>query len=112
MEIAFQFSQRHVFRPRAISEGYPAFSFAWRLVSVTTLGWMLDFRPKLFDALRGYNRATFLSDLAAGVTVRAVAFPLAIGFGIASRVEPPRRLSAAIIAGFVISALVGRHLRW
>jgi len=68
---------------------------------------MLDFRPKLFDALRGYDRATFLSDLAAGVTVGVVALPLAIGFAIASGVEPSRGLWTAIIAGFVISALGG-----
>jgi len=29
------------------------------------------FRSKLFEALRGYDRATFFSDLAAGVTVGA-----------------------------------------
>ena len=68
---------------------------------------MLVFRPKLFDALHGYNRATFLSDLAAGVTVGVVALPLAIGFAIASGVEPSRGLWTAIIAGFVISALGG-----
>jgi sulfate permease, SulP family len=68
---------------------------------------MFVFRPKLFDALRDYNRATFLSDLAAGVTVGVVALPLAIGFAIASGVEPSRGLWTAIIAGFVISALGG-----
>jgi len=62
---------------------------------------MLEFRPKLSDALRGYDRATFLSDLAAGVTIGVVALPLAIGFAIASGVEPSRGLWTAIIAGFV-----------
>lgn len=42
------------------------------------------FRPKLFDTFRDYNRAAFLSDLAAGGTVGVVALPLAIGFGIAN----------------------------
>lgn len=65
------------------------------------------FRPKLFDALRGYDRSTFFSDLAAGVTVGVVALPLAIGFAIASGVEPARGLWTAIIAGFLISALGG-----
>src|SRR5947207_2890099 len=65
------------------------------------------FRPKLFEALRGYDRATFLSDLAAGVTVGVVALPLAIGFGIASGVTPGQGLWTAIIAGFLISALGG-----
>src|SRR5438093_12579048 len=65
------------------------------------------FRPKLFEALRGYDRATFLSDLAAGVTVGVVALPLAIGFGIASGVTPAQGLWTAIIAGFLISAVAG-----
>ena len=68
---------------------------------------MLNFRPKLFESLRGYDRATFLSDLAAGVTVGVVALPLAIGFAIASGVEPSRGLWTAIIAGFVISIMGG-----
>src|SRR5712671_5706502 len=65
------------------------------------------FRPKVLDALRGYDRATFLADLAAGVTVGIVALPLAIGFGIASGVTPGQGLWTAIIAGFLISALGG-----
>ena len=68
---------------------------------------MLVFRPKLVDALRGYDRTIFWSDLTAGVTVGLVALPLAIGFAIASGVEPSRGLWTAIIAGFVISALGG-----
>ena len=68
---------------------------------------MLVFRPKILDALREYNRATFLSDLAAGITVGVVALPLAIGFGIASGVTPSQGLWTAIIAGFLISALGG-----
>src|SRR5277367_395121 len=68
---------------------------------------MLEFRPKLWESLRRYDRDTFLSDLAAGVTVGVVALPLAIGFAIASGVEPSRGLWTAIIAGFVISACGG-----
>ena len=65
------------------------------------------FRPKLFEALRRYDRATFFADLAAGVTVGIVALPLAIGFAIASGVSPERGLWTAIIAGFFIAALGG-----
>src|SRR6266850_679209 len=65
------------------------------------------FRPKLLESLRTYDRATFLSDLAAGITVGIVALPLAIGFAIASGVEPSRGLWTAIIAGCLISALGG-----
>src|SRR6266404_2339010 len=65
------------------------------------------FRPKLWDTWQTYDRATFLADLAAGVTVGVVALPLAIGFGIASGVTPGQGLWTAIIAGFLISALGG-----
>ena len=65
------------------------------------------FRPKLFEVLRRYDRATFFADLAAGVTVGIVALPLAIGFAIASGVSPERGLWTAIIAGFFIAALGG-----
>ncbi len=68
---------------------------------------MFSFRPKLFDGLRNYSRATFLADLAAGITVGIVALPLAIGFGIASGVTPSQGLWTAIIAGFLIAALGG-----
>jgi SulP family sulfate permease len=68
---------------------------------------MFSFRPKLLESLRGYDRATFFSDLGAGVTVGVVALPLAIGFGIASGVNPGQGLWTAIIAGLLISALGG-----
>src|SRR5438093_1595550 len=49
---------------------------------------MKFFKPKLIECLHGYDLQTFLSDLAAGVTVGIVALPLAIGFAIASGVTP------------------------
>jgi SulP family sulfate permease len=69
------------------------------------------FRPQLLKSLVGYNRATFLADLGAGVTVGIVALPLAIGFGIASGVQPGQGLWTAIIAGFLISALGGSRVQ-
>lgn len=45
---------------------------------------LVTFRPRLIDALRGYNRARFTTDLGAGVTVGIVALPLAMAFAIAS----------------------------
>ena len=44
------------------------------------------FRPRLVDALKGYSRAKFLADLAAGLTVGVVALSLCVGLGIASGV--------------------------
>lgn len=69
------------------------------------------FFPKSLEVLRGYDRATFLSDLAAGITVGVVALPLAIGFGIASGVTPAQGLWTAIVAGFLIAALGGSRVQ-
>ena len=40
------------------------------------------FRPRLIDALAGYNRARFAQDVGAGLTVGVVALPLAMAFAI------------------------------
>lgn len=69
------------------------------------------FRPRLLDALAGYNRQRFLADLGAGLTVGIVALPLAMAFGIASGVKPEQGLITAIIAGFLISALGGSQVQ-
>src|SRR5207245_9124367 len=72
---------------------------------------MQFFKPKLIECLRGYDRRTFFSDLAAGVTVGIVALPLAIGFGIASGVTPAQGLWTAIIAGVIIAAFGGSKVQ-
>ena len=69
------------------------------------------FRPRLLDALRGYDRARFAADLGAGITVGVVALPLAMAFAIASGVKPEQGLFTAIIAGFLISALGGSQVQ-
>ena len=43
----------------------------------------VDFRPKLWSALRHYNTKKLQADLVAGIVVGIVALPLAIAFGIA-----------------------------
>jgi SulP family sulfate permease len=67
--------------------------------------------PKLVTTLRGYDRAQFAGDVAAGVIVGIVALPLAIAFAIASGVGPQAGLYTAIIAGFLISALGGSRVQ-
>jgi SulP family sulfate permease len=69
------------------------------------------FRPRLLDALQGYDRRRFATDLGAGLTVGIVALPLALAFGIASGVKPEQGLITAIVAGFLISALGGSHVQ-
>ena len=64
-------------------------------------------RPKLFDALKGYNKSKLLNDLIAGVIVAIIALPLSIALAIASGVSPEQGLYTAIIAGFVIAFLGG-----
>ena len=65
------------------------------------------FRPRLLDALRGYDRRRLGTDVGAGITVGIVALPLAMAFGIASGVKPEQGIVTAIVAGFLISALGG-----
>ena len=70
-----------------------------------------DFKPRLLQCLKNYNRKTFVADLMAGTIVGIVALPLAIAFGIASGVTPEKGIITAIVAGFVISALGGSKVQ-
>ncbi|GAB3654089.1 SulP family inorganic anion transporter [Ramlibacter alkalitolerans] len=69
------------------------------------------FRPRLLDALRGYDRARFSRDLGAGLTVGIVALPLAMAFAIASGLKPEAGLWTAIIAGLAISLFGGSSVQ-
>lgn len=55
----------------------------------------------------GYCGSKLIKDLLAGLTVAAVALPLALAFGVASGASPASGLITAIIAGVIISALSG-----
>lgn len=55
----------------------------------------------------GYNAKKFSKDLMAGITVAAVALPLAIAFGVGSGATAAAGLVTAIIGGVVIGALSG-----
>ena len=72
---------------------------------------LLAFRPKLLEAVHGYNKERFIQDVGAGVTVGVVALPLAMAFAIASGLKPEAGLFTAIIAGFLISALGGSRVQ-
>ena len=69
------------------------------------------FRPRLLDALKGYDGRRFVADVSAGLTVGVVALPLAMAFAIASGVKPEQGLVTAIVAGFLISALGGSNVQ-
>lgn len=55
----------------------------------------------------GYNGKRFTRDLMAGLTVAAVALPLALAFGVSSGASAAAGLLTAIICGFSISLLGG-----
>ncbi len=63
----------------------------------------------LRQEFRGYNGAKFAKDLMAGVTVAAVALPLALAFGVSSGATAASGLLTAVICGFVISLLGGAY---
>ena len=66
---------------------------------------------RYFSMLRsefsGYNLKSFSSDLMAGLTVTAVALPLALAFGVSCGADAAAGLITAILAGIVIGALSG-----
>lgn len=55
----------------------------------------------------GYDGAKFQRDLLAGLTVGAVALPLALAFGVASGADAAAGLVTAILAGLIIGGLGG-----
>jgi len=71
-----------------------------------------QFEPKLVTVLReGYRVEQLRHDLFAAITVAIVALPLSMAIAIASGVGPERGLFAAIIGGFLISALGGSRFQ-
>lgn len=72
----------------------------------------IDFHPKFFSMLKGYNKDKFVADFLSGVIVCVVAaLPLAIAFGIASGVSPEKGLITAIIGGFIVALLGGSSVQ-
>lgn len=61
----------------------------------------------LRSEFRGYNAKGLVSDLMAGLTVAAVALPLALAFGVSSGATAASGLLTAIVAGCVIALLGG-----
>jgi SulP family sulfate permease len=70
------------------------------------------YRPKLVTVLKeGYGRAALQRDVIAGLTVAVVALPLSMAIAVASGVSPDRGLYAAIVGGFMVSALGGSRFQ-
>jgi SulP family sulfate permease len=70
------------------------------------------FTPKLVTILRErYRYADLRADAIAGLTVAIVALPLSMAIAVASGVTPDRGLYAAIVGGFIVSALGGSRFQ-
>lgn len=66
------------------------------------------YRPKLATVMaEGYHLDNFRRDVLAALTVAIVALPLSMAIAVASGVSPERGLYAAVIGGFLVSALGG-----
>jgi SulP family sulfate permease len=66
------------------------------------------YRPKIATVLaEGYNLDCFRRDMLAALTVAIVALPLSMAIAVASGVSPERGLYAAVVGGFLVSALGG-----
>lgn len=68
---------------------------------------MKSYLQDLRKEFAGYDANKFLKDLMAGITVAAVALPLALAFGVGSGATAASGLLTAIISGFFISLLGG-----
>ncbi len=68
------------------------------------------FKQYIFDLrkeFKGYNSKKLSQDVLAGLTVAAVALPLALAFGVSSGADAAAGLITAILSGFLMSALSG-----
>ena len=66
-----------------------------------------NFLSIINSEFQGYNQKRFLQDLMAGITVAAVALPLALAFGVSSGTTAAAGLITAIVAGIAISSFSG-----
>lgn len=66
-----------------------------------------NYKNSLKTEFKGYNAKSFSKDLLAGITVAAVALPLALAFGVSSGASAAAGLITAIMAGIVIGVLSG-----
>ncbi len=66
-----------------------------------------DYVLSLKKEFAGYNGQKLVMDILAGLTVAAVALPLALAFGVSSGADAGAGLITAIIAGLLIGGLSG-----
>lgn len=60
---------------------------------------------RLKSEFKGYNSQKLVKDILAGLTVAAVALPLALAFGVSSGADAGAGLITAIVAGLLIGGV-------
>ena len=80
------------------------------MITGETNEYMNEWKPKLCTCMKGYNKKQFGKDVAAGILVAVIAFPLSVALAIASGLSPEKGLYTAIIGGFLVSALGGSRV--
>lgn len=68
---------------------------------------LTNFTGSLKSEFKGYNKSSFVKDLMSGITVAAVALPLALAFGVSSGATAAAGLVTAILGGLVMSFFSG-----
>ncbi|MEG0283651.1 MAG: SulP family inorganic anion transporter, partial [Erysipelotrichales bacterium] len=71
------------------------------------MGIVNKFKIRVENEFRGYNKSKFSKDLIAGITVAAVALPLALAFGVGSGADASAGLITAVIGGAIIALFSG-----
>lgn len=66
--------------------------------------------PKLITCMKNYNSRQLIKDVAAGILVAVIAFPLSVALAIASGLSPERGLYSGIVGGFLVSLLGGSRV--
>ena len=72
---------------------------------------MKQYIEMLKKEFAGYNGKKLAKDIMAGLTVAAVALPLALAFGVSSGADGAAGLITAIMAGLMIGTLSGASIR-
>jgi SulP family sulfate permease len=88
-----------------LAELVPAY---WTITTFKEDHYMIkQFSSDLRREFSGYNGKRLSQDLMAGLTVTAVALPLALAFGVSSGADAAAGLITAILAGLLIGGLSG-----
>lgn len=83
------------------------FSDYWEKGSIINLNIFKNYGERLKTEFKGYNGKSLSKDMLAGITVAAVALPLALAFGVSSGATAAAGLITAIVAGVIIGMLSG-----